>query len=205
MRGGSVISEETPDVRHFLLFFFFFSFSYFVFFIVGTRSRRIISRRSVLNKRFVKYIVLSSPSSTSGRRAMTFPANITGGRIIGRRTARGDLRHPSDDTRNSNYPEGPLNSTSTSPYRIGAHSTDETVNAARARTVIFMKERMPVRMFQIVVGEKDPSGCEYNERECRMKRPGYRRADVKITTVSCKCKKAILCAHQPVPWKINEY
>jgi len=49
------------------------------------------------------------------------------------------LRPPPMGTSNSNFHEGPLNSTSRFSYRIGADRAEETaVDAARARTVRFM-------------------------------------------------------------------
>lgn len=88
-----------------------------------------------------------------GKGIEDIPARMARGRMRGRRTGRisdwrplplawGALRHLSDKNRSSNYPEGPLNPTSTFPYRTGAARAEEIVNATRVRTVRFTKERM---------------------------------------------------------------
>jgi hypothetical protein len=46
-----------------------------------------------------------------------------------------------DPRLDSSYHEGPFDSTSTFPYRVGADSAEEKVNAMRTRTVRFLKER----------------------------------------------------------------
>ena len=52
------------------------------------------------------------------------------------------IRHPRDNTSNSNYHRRPLNSTSIFPYRIGADRPEETAYAERERIMRFMQERM---------------------------------------------------------------
>jgi len=114
--------------------------------------------RFVTKQKGAQFEILPSrilPKIMIGMKGNILPIGMIMGRMTDRRTNRRTNRslisvalwHPSDDTSNCNYPEGLSNSTSTFPYRIGADRAEETANAARARAVKCMKERM----FQIVV------------------------------------------------------